>query len=98
MLLFVSLSIQTQNKQVLYGFAENPQTLLLNPGAETNYKFHIGIPFLSGMSGDVALKNFKLNDLFSEDGIDFNTKILIKPILVSAFTKNWMPLLTGPKM
>lgn len=75
MLLFVSLSIQTQNKQVLYGFAENPQTLLLNPGAETNYKFHIGIPFLSGMSGDVALKNFKLNDLFSEDGIDFNTKI-----------------------
>ena len=27
------------------------------------------------MSGDIALKNFKLTDLFSEDGIDFNTKI-----------------------
>ncbi len=74
LLLFVSLDTMTQNKQVLYGFAENPQTLLLNPGAETNYKFHVGIPFLSGLSGDVALKNFKLTDLFSEDGIDFNTK------------------------
>ena len=75
LILFVSLNTLTQNKQVLYGFAENPQTLLLNPGAETNYKFHIGIPLLSGLSGDIALKNFKLTDLFSEDGIDFNTKI-----------------------
>ncbi|MDA9968401.1 DUF5723 family protein [Polaribacter sp.] len=74
LILFVSLNTVTQNKQILYGFAENPQTLLLNPGAETNYKFHVGIPFLSGLSGDVGLKNFKLTDLFSEDGIDFNTK------------------------
>ena len=59
LILFVSLNTVTQNKQILYGFAENPQTLLLNPGAETNYKFHVGIPFLSGLSGDVGLKNFK---------------------------------------
>lgn len=33
-----------QNKQVLYGFDQLPQTLLLNPGAEVNYDKHISIP------------------------------------------------------
>jgi hypothetical protein len=76
LMLLVSTTICSQNKQILYGFAENPQTLLLNPGAETNYKFHIGVPLLSGFSGNVAFKNASLSDLFLTDGIDMNTKVL----------------------
>ena len=74
-MLFYALSPWAQNKQILYGFAENPQTLLLNPGAETNYRFHIGVPLLSGFSGDIAFKNVNLSDLFLKDGIDINTKV-----------------------
>ena len=75
LLLLITGNILSQNKQVLYGFSENPQTLLLNPGAETNYKFHIGVPLLSGFSGNIAFKNVNLSDLFSMDGVDINTKV-----------------------
>jgi hypothetical protein len=74
-LFFLSTVNFSQNKQLLYGFAENPQTLLLNPGAETNYKFHIGVPLLSGFSANLGLKNLSLSDLFLDDGIDINTKV-----------------------
>lgn len=56
--------ISSQNKQVLYGFAELPQTLLLNPGAETNYKFHVGIPGLSGVYASAGSSEINLEDLF----------------------------------
>ena len=48
-LLFISLlgiSGISQNKQILYGFEEIPQSLLLNPGAKVLQKRHYGIPFL----------------------------------------------------
>ncbi|WP_439132549.1 DUF5723 family protein [Polaribacter sp.] len=64
-----------QNKQVLYDFAELPQTLLLNPASETNYKFHIGFPLLSGISFDASSTGFVLTDIFAEDGIHINDKI-----------------------
>ena len=37
----------SQNKQVLYGLEEVPQSLLLNPGGNVSQKYHFGIPFLS---------------------------------------------------
>ena len=43
--LVLTIHIFSQNKQVLYDFAGVPQTLLLNPGLETNLKFHVGLPF-----------------------------------------------------
>lgn len=69
------VKISAQNKQVLYDFAELPQTLLLNPGAETNYKFHIGIPLLSGISADYGSSEIVLTDLFARDNININDKI-----------------------
>ena len=72
---FISFTAFSQNKQVLYGFAELPQTLLLNPGAETNYKFHIGVPLLSGISTEVGITGFVLTDLFLSDTRSINDKV-----------------------
>ena len=65
----------SQNKPVLYDFTEVPQSLMFNPGAEVNHKWHIGIPALSGTSLAVGLKGFKVTDLFANDGLDINTKL-----------------------
>ncbi|MCG1035717.1 DUF5723 family protein [Polaribacter sargassicola] len=73
-ILFITFSY-SQNKQLLYGFAELPQTLLLNPGAETNYKFHIGVPLLSGISSELGSTGFSMSDLFLNDGISITDKV-----------------------
>lgn len=76
LLLFLILfsNSYAQNKQVLFGFSESPQTLLLNPGAETNYRYHSGVPLLSGLSINIGSSNLILSDLFSKGGI-FNDKV-----------------------
>jgi hypothetical protein len=73
-LLLYGNSISAQNKQVLYDFAELPQTLLLNPAAETNYKFHVGVPVLSGFSANIGSSDIVLSDLFSPDNLNINDK------------------------
>ncbi|MGY0408177.1 MAG: DUF5723 family protein, partial [Polaribacter sp.] len=74
-LVILAIRSFSQNKQVLYDFAELPQTLLLNPGAETNYKYHIGVPFLSGISMELGTKGFVLSDIFSVNKKSINQKI-----------------------
>ncbi|WP_299062133.1 DUF5723 family protein [uncultured Polaribacter sp.] len=76
-LLFVFFGIisYSQNKQVLYDFAELPQTLLLNPGAETNYKFHVGVPMLSGLSLEIGSTGFTVSDIFTIDNIPVQDKV-----------------------
>jgi hypothetical protein len=74
-LILCACKITAQNKQVLYNFAELPQTLLLNPASETNYKFHIGVPFLSGFSAQVGSKGIVLSDIFAVDNRNINDKI-----------------------
>ncbi|PQB06164.1 hypothetical protein BST83_02420 [Polaribacter filamentus] len=69
------VKISAQNKQVLYDFAELPQTLLLNPGAETNYKFHFGMPFLSGFSIAYGSSDVVLTDIFALDNKNIKDKI-----------------------
>ena len=69
-----------QNKQLLYDFYEIPQSLMLNPGVKTPYKWHAGIPTLSGFSFQVGTSGVTVNDLFAEDGIDFTTKFRDKVI------------------
>ena len=69
------VKISAQNKQVLYDFAELPQTLLLNPGAETNYKFHFGMPFLSGFSIGYGSSEVVLTDIFALDNKNINDKV-----------------------
>jgi len=65
----------SQNKPVLYDFIEVPQVLMLNPGADVTYKWHVGVPAFSGISVTAGVKGFKVTDLFANDGIDINTKL-----------------------
>ena len=65
----------SQNKPVLYDFTEVPQSLMLNPGAEVNSKWHVGVPALSGVSLAVGFRGFKVTDLFADDGKDINAKL-----------------------
>jgi len=69
-----------QNKQLLYDFYEIPQSLILNPGVKTPYKWHMGIPGLSGFSFQAGTRDLSVNDLFAQDGIDFTTKFRDKVI------------------
>ena len=47
---------------------------MLNPGAETNFRSHYGIPMLSNFSFDLGITGFTLNDLFSNDSRAFKTR------------------------
>ena len=71
--LIVTGSLKSQQK-LAFSFGETPQTLLLNPGAETNFKSHYGIPMLSDFSFNLGLTGFNLNDLFSNDSRAFRTR------------------------
>lgn len=81
LLVFVGLKAISQNQQILYNFDKIPQTLLLNPGGETTYKYHIGIPVLSGASANVNISGITVADIFRNDnvsifaGTDFNIRV-----------------------
>ncbi len=75
LLVVFSMGLSTQNKQILYDFNEIPQSLLLNPGTEVDYKWHFGIPLLSHIHFDIGNTGPSVYDLFADDGIDFNTKL-----------------------
>ena len=47
---------------------------MLNPGAETNFKSHYGIPVFSNLSFKAGFTGFTLADLFLNDSRDFNLK------------------------
>ena len=71
----IGLNSFSQNKQVLYDFAGLPQTLLLNPGLETDYKFHIGVPLLSGISSEIKSTGFSLSEIFAVNNNSITNKI-----------------------
>lgn len=72
---FISFAVGAQNKQVLYDFANLPQTLLLNPGAEVPYNFHTGVPLLSQISVNTGFTGFSAYDVFADNGVHINDKI-----------------------
>ncbi|WP_347174138.1 DUF5723 family protein [Polaribacter uvawellassae] len=71
---FISCLGYSQNKQLLYGFAEMPNTLMVNPGAETNFRFHAGIPVLSGLAFNIGASKGTISDLFLDDNRSFTSK------------------------
>ncbi|MGB0788869.1 MAG: DUF5723 family protein, partial [Marinirhabdus sp.] len=65
-----------QNKQVLYGFDQLPQTLLLNPGAEFGLKKHFGIPLLSQIHVNAGTSGISAFDIFQVSNTgDINQRI-----------------------
>ncbi|MGB0891202.1 MAG: DUF5723 family protein [Flavobacteriaceae bacterium] len=67
-------TLDAQNNNILFGFSESPQKLLVNPGAETNYKYHAGIPLFSGISLNSGSSKLVLSDLFLSGG-NFTNKV-----------------------
>jgi len=61
-------------QQFAFSFGETPQTLNLNPGAETNFKYHYGIPVFSNFNLSAGMTGFDLSDLFLRDGRNFDAK------------------------
>lgn len=77
-LLFIltfALASNAQNKQLLYNFDDLPQNLLSNPGAETNFDFHIGLPLLSQIHISAGSSGVNLYDIFKDDGGSINDRI-----------------------
>lgn len=61
-------------QQLSYAFGESPHTLMLNPGAETNFQYHFGLPVLSNFDLNVGVTGFTLEDLFLADNLGFDGK------------------------
>lgn len=76
-LLFLSVSVycSSQNKEILYNFTPQPQSLLINPGADVKYKWFFGVPLLSGISANVGSTGIDAYSLFANDGVDFSEKV-----------------------
>ena len=69
--------VYSQNKEALYDFVDLPQSLLLNSGADVNFDYHVGIPFLSHFHTNAGLRGTSLYDVFADDGRNINDKIEI---------------------
>ena len=75
LIILVSISCYSQNRQILYNLTSVPQSLLTNPGSDVKYNWFIGIPLLSGISANVGSSGFSAFDLFANNGVDFNAKL-----------------------
>jgi hypothetical protein len=87
-MLSFSLYCLSQNKEILYNFTPQPQSLLLNPGADVKYKWFFGVPLLSGISANVGSTGVDAYSLFANDGVDFSTKV--KNIIGSTSRKDYI--------
>lgn len=86
--LSVSFYCFTQNKEVLYNFTPQPQSLLTNPGADVKYKWFFGVPLLSGISANMGSTGFDAYSLFAPDGLDFTSKV--KNVLASTSRNDYI--------
>ncbi len=64
-----------QNKQVLYGLEDVPQSLMLNPGSRVPQKAHFGIPFLSQIHVNGGASGLSVFDIFGQSDLDINARI-----------------------
>ena len=65
----------SQNKQVLFGFNDIPQSTLINPSTTLDNDWFMGFPLLSHVHFNFGSSNATAFDLFADDGRDFNTKL-----------------------
>lgn len=65
----------SQNKQILYGFDDIPQSLLVNPGSKVSQKKHYGIPFMSHIHVNGGSSGVSVYDIFKEGNDNINDRI-----------------------
>lgn len=68
----------SQNKQILYGFDDIPQSLMLNPGSKVLQKRHYGIPFMSQIHFKGGSSGVSVYDIFQDGRGDINDRITRK--------------------
>jgi len=73
--MFWVVLFNAQNKQLLYGLEEVPQSMLLNPGSIVNYDYHFGIPFLSQIHINGGSSGVSAYDIFKDSDGDINERI-----------------------
>lgn len=78
----------SQNKEILYNFTPQPQSLLTNPGADVKYKWFFGVPLLSGISANMGSTGFDAYSLFAKNGVDFTTKV--KNVIASTNSNDYV--------
>lgn len=65
----------SQNKQILYGFDDTPQSLMLNPGSEVLHSKHYGIPLLSQIHINGGASGVSVYDIFKNGNNSINDRI-----------------------
>ncbi|WP_406684803.1 DUF5723 family protein [Seonamhaeicola sp. MEBiC1930] len=75
LVLFFACICHSQNKQILYGFSELPQSLLLNPGGKIDNDWYFGIPLLSHIHVNAGSSKISTYDLFEDNNVSFNDKL-----------------------
>jgi len=75
LILFWVFSLTAQNKEILYGFEESPQALMLNPGGKISNKYYFGIPFLSQIHINGGSSGVSAYDIFQESDVSINDRI-----------------------
>lgn len=73
--LFIGFFGLAQNRQLLYDFTEIPQSAMVNPGVESDFQWYAGVPLLSGPMLQAGSSGIAVDDLFANDGLDFNDKV-----------------------
>ena len=74
-LIFVVHHAFAQNKQLLFGFTDIPQSVLINPSTTLDNDLYIGFPLISHIHANFGSSGMSAFDLFADDGRDFNTKL-----------------------
>ena len=67
--------VNAQNKQLLFGFKEIPQSILINPSTVLDNSWYAGFPLMSHIHFNVGSSGVSAFDLFADDGRDFNSKL-----------------------
>lgn len=78
MLFLVGVLAISQNKQILYGFDDTPQSLMLNPGSKVIHKKHYGIPLLSQIHINGGSSGVSVYDIFNNGNDNINDRITKK--------------------
>ena len=68
----------SQNKQILYGFDDVPQSLMLNPGSKVTQQKHYGIPLLSQIHFNGGSSGVSVYDIFKDGNDNINDRITQK--------------------
>jgi hypothetical protein len=74
-LFFCGILCFSQNKPLLYGLSDVPQSLLVNPGGKTPYSKVYGIPLFSQIHLNVGSSGVTVYDIFQESDYTINIHI-----------------------